>query len=136
MYRPGRLRPKPPKLDGVISRTVLLEMAWRHVDGQTSPRNVTACAEGLVFLDVGGIGLGGSCLWPIVEVSPDVRRWADHVIGPPLTEPGFYRLPVSNLGAFLRVSYRLQGSMAFSLEWVGKSYLVISENPRDVLTRR
>jgi len=136
MYRPGRLRRHSPRLEGHCERVTLLDLAWRQVDGCTSPRNVTTWAEGLVFLDVYGVGPEGACLWPIVEVSPDVQRWAEHVVGVPLTDIGFYRIPVSHLGAFLRVSYRIQGSLSFGMEWVGKSYIVGPENPGDVLTRR
>jgi hypothetical protein len=136
MYRPGRLKPRAPKLDWACERHVLLDLAWRHDSGQTNHRNVTTFFEGEVLIDVVATEGGGACLWPLVETSPDTSRWADLIGGPPITEKGFYRVPCSHLGAFLRVAYRLHGAMQFGIEWVGKSLVVGSGRPEDVLSRR
>ena len=111
-------------------------MAWRHEDGRTNHRNVTRLFEGQVIIDVLAITGGGACLFPVVETSPDTERWPDLIQGRPITETGISQIACQNLGAFLRVSYRLQGSMQFSIEWFGKSFVMGSGRPVDVLTRR
>lgn len=119
MYRPSRPATTRPKLHGACELLPLLDLAWRREPGHTSPRNVTGWAEGLVFVEVEACD---GQLWPLIEVSPDARRWADRLLCPAVDAPGFYAWPVGNIGAFLRVSYRLDGAVKFSIEWLGKSF--------------
>jgi hypothetical protein len=123
MYRPGKLRPQGPKL--MLGRCVqheLLSLAWhRTSSGQSSKVHVEAYHHGIVFVDVPAIEAQGGWLAITVEVSPDTQRWADRLRWPAFDQPGFYAIPVDNVGAYLRISYRLVGAMQFGLQWLGKS---------------
>lgn len=126
MYRPGKLHRHGPKLlNGACTTHALLDLAWRQITpGVTSKVHVEQYFEGRVEVDVPAVDDTGSYLALTVEVSSDTQRWADHIHWPIITAPGYYNIPVHNLGAYLRVSYQLQGSLQFGLRFIGKSFQV------------
>lgn len=124
MNDPGKPKSRQRLLEGACVRQELLHLDWRTHSGQTSYRNVKTFAEGIVFIEVTDIDGAGGCVWPTIEVSHDAQRWADRVTWRGLDVPGYYSIPVNNLSAYVRVSYRLVGRVEFSIEWVGKRFAI------------
>lgn len=125
MYRPGHLSRRPPKLlRGTCTAHVLLSEAWRCVPGQSQRINVEPYAEGLLFVDVLDLGPLPNSLAVVVEVGRDTQRWADRLRWPLFDQAGYFQIPVTNVGAFLRVSYTMQAAALFGIEFLGKSFSV------------
>jgi hypothetical protein len=132
MYRPGKLHRQVPKLlGGACTTHALLDLAWRQSGvGTTNKVHVERYFDGEVKLDVPAMDEGGAYLYITVEGSHDTQRWADREKFSIITAPGYYRLPVTNLGAYLRVAYQIEGSIQFGIEFVGKC-LQVGGAPRE-----
>ena len=124
MYRPQRLGRRQAKLTGACHPLQsLLVMDWRRGEGQTNHRRVEAYVEGHMYIDLEAL-TPDSLLWITVETSPDTQRWGDLQREHLFAAPGYYPVPLSNLGAFVRLTYRVQGAARFAVEWLGKSFSV------------
>lgn len=136
MYRPGKLRrPGPKLLGGSCTPHVLLPLAEQRGSGQSNKIHVESYAEGHLYVDVPQLRGDGSWVRLSVEVSQDTQRWADLCQPPLVTQAGYWVIPLQNLGAYLRVSYQVQGTVQFSVEFVGKSFEVRG-NPSESLYQR
>lgn len=125
MYRPGKhLQPGPKLLSGACRAHVLLPLACRQMGRMvSSPVHVERYVEGWVLIDLPALEGSGAWLEVTVEGSRDTQRWAD-IEARRYYLPGYYRLAVSNLGAYLRVTCAGQGSLQCGIEFVGKSFEV------------
>lgn len=135
-YQPdSRKRVKIPKWLGLAAQgpaihEPILPMADRSEDGRTSPWNVSLFERVIVYIDVrevrsevvttrGQAVYANPYLWVTVEDGLDRARWADVARANPITKKGFYRVPVKDLGPFMRVAYQVRGTVKFSIEFVG-----------------
>jgi hypothetical protein len=128
MYRPSKPLRHPPKLaHGACTKHVLLDMAWRRDEAKpchSQKVNVEAYQSGYVYIDIPEVRTESSVLWVMLEGSPDTARWADLTRWMPYCAPGLYSIALPHVGPFLRLAYRVQGSVQFGAEWVGKRFEV------------
>jgi hypothetical protein len=125
VYRPGKLTRQGPKLlKGACTTHVLVPLASRHLGRVLSNQvHVERYVEGWVLIDLPWLDPSGSWLRVLVEGSVDTQRWAD-VMEARYYLPGYYRLPVSNLGAYVRVACEIGGVVQCGVEFLGKSFQV------------
>lgn len=123
MYRADQIKRYPKwqhKGESPTILLVLLDTALRTEHGWSQHRNVSEFAEGLVYLTVQSLSGEGAYLWPTVEVSPDTNSWANRQRGEPIDRPGYYVIPLTLFGTYLRLAYRVQGYVKFGAAFEGK----------------
>lgn len=110
-------------------------MAEQRGCGQSNKIHVESYYEGHLYVDVPVIPGDGAWVQLAVEVSQDTQRWADLCQPPLIAAPGYWVIPLQNLGAYLRVAYRVQSAVAFSVEFVGKSFEVRGQSSESLYQR-
>lgn len=99
----------------------LLSSGQKTGTGQSTAFDVSAYAEGQVFIDVTAEG-GVSTLDITVQTSPDNTTWYTHTTVGQISATGETRAVVTNFGNYLRINYVVGGtSFTFSITGVFKN---------------